>query len=579
VATTLAQRPVRQIRRIVVPDWVARFGPPSVVLLAYAGSALVVPTLANVAVTDDWVYFRSVETLLVEHRLSVHQMSSAALVFQTVWGAAFAALFGLSFGALRVSTLTMVGLGGLGFYGLCRELNVSRAWSALGMAACLFHPLFLSLAFTFMTDPHFAALSAIATWLYVRGLRGNQVQAGWIWAAAVVAACATLVRQQGVLLPISVAAAWLIGGSCRFTKQRLIGLFEMCVIPLGAAVAYSVWLRDVNGTPWALRLFWSDIAQAGWFGLLALAPRLAVIEAVYIGLFVLPLVVAAAPRVARFGSGLRGWPALAAVGWAAVVGPGALAFWFGGGLAMPYVGQFVTPTGLGPEDLIAARPLLMDVPTRLALTLVCALASIGAGVLVMRQLAHTPRIAVTGIGLVLAVGAGQAIGTAPPSVHFIGWGGTLDRYLLPLLPFAILLVLWAMRSLRPLFPVACLAVLLMAAWSVAGTRDHLVFLDTVWSVAAEAQELGVADVRLDAGAGWDGFHVYEAPPDRAPEPQTRNGPWWTELFAPATDSSYVVAGARLPGYGVVLERGYWSWLQQRWVPLYLLRKPGDPGPP
>ena len=567
------------LRKVAGPYWVAQFGPPSAVLAAYAASALIVPTLAQVAVTDDWVYYRSVEALVSEHRLWVHDMSSAALVFQTVWGAAFAALLGLSFGTLRVSSLVVVGLGGLGFYGLCRELHLPRAWSALGMAACLFHPLMLSLAFTFMTDPYLAALLLIATWLYVRALRGDQTHAGWTIAASVAAACAVLVRQQGVLLPASIATALLLGRSPQPARKRLGRAVQICTIPAGVALAYSAWLRYVNGTPWALSLFWTDIAQAGWSGVLGLLPRLAVIEALYVGFFVLPLVVSLLPGAFRLGGGVRGWPALAATGWASLVGVGATVFWMDGQKTMPYVGQFVTPTGIGPEDLIAARPVLMEPSMRIGLTVACALASVLAGVLFVRQVGRSRGFLASTAGLIAAAGAGQVVGTVPPSVHFIGWGGTLDRYLLPLLPFALLLLLWAMRGLRPVLPVAWLAVLLMAAWSVAGTRDHLVFLDSVWSVAREANAMGIADTRLDAGAGWDGFHVYQAPPDPAVQPRTPNPPWWAQLFAPATDSSYLVAGSRLPGHDVVLERGYWSWLQQRWLPLYLLRRPGVQVPP
>ena len=71
----------------------------------------------------------------------------------------------------------------------------------------------------------------------------------------------------------------------------------------------------------------------------------------------------------------------------------------------------------------------------------------------------------------------------PPSVHFIGWGGTLDRYLLPLLPFSVLLLLWALRGQRLVLPLAWLAVVVLGGWSVAGTRDHLVWLSSVWSLA------------------------------------------------------------------------------------------------
>ena len=546
------------------------------VLVAYAASALVIPTLANVAVTDDWVYYRSVETLLIDRQLRVHDMSSAALVFQTVWGALFAAVFGLSFGALRISTLAMVALGGAAFYALCLELQVSRAWSTLGTAACLFHPLLLSLAFTFMTDAHFLGLVLITTWLYVRGVRAGQAAPAWLLAGSAVAACGVLVRQQGVLVPAALVVALLLGGRLRPLRHGLAVLLQTCAIPAAAAVAYGVWLRFGNGVPWALTLFWTEIPRAGWVGVLALLPRLGVIEAVYVGLFVLPIALALAPGLPALGRGLGGSAAWAALAWAALVGFGVVVN-LSNGLTMPYVGQFVTATGIGPEDVIAARPVLLDPSARLALTLACALASMLAGLAIARRIGAPG--ASLGVGIVSSIALGQVVGTVPPSIHFIGWGGTLDRYLLPLLPFALVLLLWAARGARPVLPLAWLAVVVMGAWSVAGTRDHLVFLDSVWSLAREANAMGIADTRLDAGAGWDGFHMYEQPPDPSIRPRTPNPPWWADLFAPRTDSSYIVAGARLPEYAVVLERGYWSWLQQRWLPLYLLRRPGIPGPP
>lgn len=443
------------------------------------------------------------------------------------------------------------------------------------MAACLFHPLLLSLAYTFMTDGHFVALLLVATWLYVRGLRRGETHVGWVLAGSAVASSAMLVRQQGVLVPASVVAALLLGRRLAPWPRGLRLVALTCTIPALTAVAYNAWLRFGNGTPWALSLFWSDIDKAGWTGLVGLVPRLFVIEALYVGFFVLPVAMAMLPRVRMMAAGAAAWPAIA---WAVLVAVGAIVFWLNG-FIMPYVGQFVTPTGIGPEDLIAARPVLLDRSARVALTVACAAASILAGIALARRSHGTSGFFGGGAGITAAIAVGQVAGTVPPSIHFSGWGGTLDRYLLPCLPFALLLVLWALREVPLSLPLAAGAVLVMGAWSVAGTRDHLVFVETVWSVAREANALGIPDTRLDAGASWDGFHVYERPPDPSAAPRTPNPPWWTALFAPQTDSSYVVAGAQLPGYTVLLERSYWSWLQHRPLVLYLLRRPDVTGPP
>ncbi|MBV9356711.1 MAG: glycosyltransferase family 39 protein, partial [Chloroflexi bacterium] len=221
------------------------------VLTAYVGAAFLIPTLANVAITDDWVYYRSVESLLVQHQLRIHELASAALVFQIVWGGVFATLLGLSFGALRISTLVMVGASGLAWYALARELGVSRGRSALGTAAYLFNPLTLALAYTFMTDPHFTALVVIATWLYVRGLRVDAVDGRWLVLGSIAAACAVLVRQQGLLVPAGVLGGLLVAGQLRPTRRSLVLALRVCAIPAIVAIGFMCWLRFWHGVPWA----------------------------------------------------------------------------------------------------------------------------------------------------------------------------------------------------------------------------------------------------------------------------------------------------------------------------------------
>ena len=68
------------------------------------------------------------------------------------------------------------------------------------MATFLFNPLVFVLAFTFMTDAHFAALLVIATWLYARALGPEGIDGRLLVAGSGVAALAFLTRQQGALI-------------------------------------------------------------------------------------------------------------------------------------------------------------------------------------------------------------------------------------------------------------------------------------------------------------------------------------------------------------------------------------------
>ena len=86
--------------------------PILLVLALYAASAFVVPTLADVATTDDWGYTRSVQILYDEGRLTIFPVVAATAVFQVAGGALFAVLLGgATLGVVRISTSSVRGLG------------------------------------------------------------------------------------------------------------------------------------------------------------------------------------------------------------------------------------------------------------------------------------------------------------------------------------------------------------------------------------------------------------------------------------------------------------------------------------
>ena len=81
--------------------------------------------------------------------------------------------------------------------------------------------------------------------------------------------------------------------------------------------------------------------------------------------------------------------------------------------------------------------------------------------------------------------------------------------------------------------------------------------------------------QLDAGAAWDGYHLYTYALDNGiTEGRTKNGPWWVYFYGKPTDSTYVVSSTPLPGYVVISRRDYSSWLQSNPTRLFLLGRPG-----
>ena len=556
------------------------------ILTCYALTPLLVPLLTPVAIGDDWVYVRSVEILLREGRLHILDLSVVTLLFQVAWGSLFASVFGLSFGVLRLSTFVMVLLGGLATYGLCRELQIARTPSALAVAAYLFNPLSFVLAYTFMSDPHFTALLTIATYGYVRGLRTDRLapDSGAIILGSLAAACAFLVRQQGALIPAAIVIALLVQRRLTWDRAGLLLALRVTALPAATIVGYYLWLALVHGIPREQRAFTGSVISAGWEQSLLLIGRMTFIEAMYLGLFTLPVALAALSVMNHVRRARAPAVWFAVFLWAVLLGCGLIHFQQGDAQQplmprMPYIAQYLGPYGLGPADILGGRRWIVSWQALDILTALCIVSSLIFVLLLARRFVQ-PAIADpsrTSAGTVLMVSLGQVAGVLPASFHFRSWIISVDRYLLPLLPLSLCLGFWALRGLRPSFGASWVVVALAALISIAGTRDVLELQRVTWDVARQAVQQGVPITALDAGAAWDGYALYDYGVAHGLSQQTPGGPWWTSLFAPATTSDYVVSTTPLDGYQEVGHAAVNSWLGPDETELYLLQR-AQPAP-
>src|SRR5256885_1068756 len=141
-------------QRISAYFWEERF-PLLIISSFFIISCWLVAPLRNVPLIDDWAYAWSVEQLLKTGRLAVLDWSAQYPIFQTLWAAPWALLFGFSFGVLRLSTVVLAGFGCLALYLTLRELGLDRQRSLLGALALAANPVFFVLSFSFMTDVPF----------------------------------------------------------------------------------------------------------------------------------------------------------------------------------------------------------------------------------------------------------------------------------------------------------------------------------------------------------------------------------------------------------------------------------------
>jgi len=562
----------------VVVDSVRAHSVLAGVIAFYLLTLLVVPVTANVTVLDDWVYIRQAHELAFHGNLHVPDDAAANAVFDIAWGALFARVFGSSLWVLRLSSITLTLIGGVAFYWLCRRLGADRTLSGLATGLVVFNPLIYVLSFTYMTDAHFAMLVVIATAAYVRGLGDDPAAARWTWVASGVAALAYLSRQQGLLVPLAVGAFLVLSRRLRFDAAGLRLLLRVAAVPAVVVVAHRIWLEVANGVPAAQEHFLTVVREAGVGETTLLVERLTFIEMMYVGLFALPLVAGMVLGVRRLVTRMpvAGWVAFG--GWFTVIVVGYTAFGRDT-RRMPYLLNWFTPLGLGSYDLIGNVPGLLTFGMRHRLTQASALGAVAVGFVVLRAMADRTTIRRPEAGLVVTMLFAVLLGALAPSFQYrlIDASPSLDRYLLPIFPLAIALVVWSTYRIPMSRLIVGVGVVAALVFSAMGTRDSLVFQRAVWDEARALTDEGIAETEIDAGAGWVGYHLHgrESATGLAVErPEDIPNPWWiydSEGVA-LTDSTYVIATTPLEGYEVVRRVPFSSWLQTRETELLVLER-------
>ena len=144
-------------------------------------------------------------------------------------------IFGYSLTLLQLSTVGMLALGLASFYGLARELGVTRWTSVAATLALLASPLVLRLGFSFMSDVHFLGWMLAALFLYVRGLRRRSDML--VFLGSIAAACAVGTRQFGLAIVVGLVFAWVVCRPERRPRLRILAL--AAALPAGA-VCYQI---------------------------------------------------------------------------------------------------------------------------------------------------------------------------------------------------------------------------------------------------------------------------------------------------------------------------------------------------
>ncbi|MCC6764433.1 MAG: glycosyltransferase family 39 protein [Deltaproteobacteria bacterium] len=507
-----------------------------------AGVAALVGVRGDFPLSDDWSYAWSARALCEEGALRFMPWTGTSLVLQTWYGAALCHAFGFSFEVLRASTLALATLGAIGFWSLLGWAGVRGTPRALAAALFALDPLYVNLAFTFMTDVPFTVAAVWAGYCYVRGFATRR--RAWLVAGSCAAAAALLIRQHGIFVAAAASLSALVEPD-RPWRARVADACAAGAIALAASLGFHVWLFAIHGAPLAVSTKLGEASRMHPAG---------VVNAAFRGLETLALL--AAPLALALRRDLAARHRRLVIAATSLLAILAVLLFLRTGAAMFYLTNVMYDLGLGASSLRDTQFLALRHPVELgpalgvALTLVATLA---AGILTVGWADGVRRRREPAAFFLAAASALLFLGSLLHARYYF------DRYLLAVLPFALAALAVAGRAELGKAGLALAA--LLAWYAIAGTHDYLAWNRARWAGLAELAAAGVAPTEIDGGMEFNGWTL-AATLDRWPtdaearrgQPPTRKSWWWV------VDDRFVVSFRPLPGYVVRQSRPYTRWL-------------------
>ena len=540
----------------------------------------------NFPLNDDWIYAESVQHFLSSGQLRLLACAPAC-VFQILSSALVCKIFGFSYEVLRATGVFWAICGTFFLYGAFRQLRLNKG-AALFLTLCFAaNPLYMSLAFTFMTDTPAIALTLGYTYFLLQGLRKDR--AGSFVLASIALIAATLVRQNLGFLALVNAALLL----CYWLRKKhswslLLGLV---VAPLAVGFLADKWMLSTNDFTelyvWYKGMVAKQIAQLlhypGRF-----VPVLVQISGellIYLGLFALPILTCFMPALFRFFGNKGNISPLFPVVSAAGIVYSFCRFVIGENRWMPFSQNLLRIPELGAHTILGINHPALSQKFREILTYVSAAAGFILSVLLLDTAARvltnlwssfknrtaakkwSARARVQGNSLaafaVLLIFLFQFSFNVLQSTF-----SDIDRYyLFPFLGALLCLALaWRWHRVKLVLLTALPLLLLIASYSVAATQDMLAWNRARWTAIQKLESQGIDYKRIEGGAEYN----YARDPQlfknlilhetwyefthrgAAPRDQWR---WWT-----VAGEEYIVSFSPVPDYDLISKEKYWSAL-------------------
>lgn len=475
----------------------AKNNPTISVFILWVFALVIVNPIGEFPLNDDWAYSLIVRDWLETGIYHVNDWPAMSLFAQICWGTLFVKIFGFSFTALRFSTLILAAAGLVAFSAILKELNFSKETQLLAMAILLFNPLFFHLSVTFMTDVPFLSCCIIASYFYLKFLQVNNIH--WWGLAVFFSICAVLIRQLGVFIPLAFLGAMMFCYKKVGIKPILLS-FLAVVLTYFSLKGYVYWLGQTTGLPSTFSQMGDVVSRLSIDYIFSSIYDFGGLYLMYLGVFLLPILFH------------HVWVKNKVYFISVIL----LLFLF------TYLGEHswnrfplgntIYDLGLGtltlPDTLRKVSSFSVLSPfILLSLKLIAAL-----GVLLLsghlakknQQLYISKRRPITAefvfkLGILFFV-AGYSFFLIIDYYRF-------DRYLLPLVPFTLILISPLRITSHSFIKILSISTLLiMACFSTLATHDYLAWNKARWNALNFLEQQNISPQKIDGGFEYNGWH-------------------------------------------------------------------------
>lgn len=564
----------------------------------YGASIAIIWPVVELATDDDFAYAKMALAFARTGHFVFNGWETAIVGWQVVWGALFIRLFGYSYLTLRISTIILGAVLTLLLHRVLLRSGVTVSAATFGTLTLVLSPLFLPMATSYMTDVPALLCILLALYGCQRALRARSDRAAlcWLCGSAALNVVDGTVRQVAWLgtLVIVPSAFWLLRGRRGFKTAGIISW----VVSVAAIALTMTWFLH---QPYTLpeHIIRGPIQPIVFWHML----RLSIYSPLEILCFSLPILVA-------WIFELRGLPRRMKLQilWAGAVAV-PLIFWAAHfnkiqGRLPPWSANVVTRYGI-----LWSIPLLGDRPQILPITMTSIIAAVLlaslAGFLIwlksnarrewfhqaVHQVSHQKKALTLyeTCVLILPFMAVYSLLLFPRAAFPSTFTDVFDRYYLPLIMAAIILLLRLLRKESPVIPVTCYTVLLLfSSFSIADTHDLFVAYRATAHARSQLEAAGIQSADISGPWQEDGANQILAQGylnddrlknyQKLEHPELKSCHYWFGPLVPALHSHYVLTIEKLTCLtpSQYPDITYTTWLPPFQRTIYVERNPELP---